>query len=257
MMLENKVALITGAGGDGVGRTAALMFAAEGAKVVAADLNLAGAEETVRLIKEAGGEAVAVEANVSIAADAQKMVTVAVESFGALHIAVNNAAKATPSVGITDIKEDDWDLCIDITLKGVWLGMKYQLPAIEAAGGGSIVNISSESGHKGQAFQTAYAAAKGGVIVLTKGAAAEYAKRGVRVNSVSPGGINTAGMKFYLNSIDEDIRQQTLNTNAFGRFAEPEEIANVVMFLGSDKSSYVTGDDYKVDGGVSIKSYLL
>lgn len=256
MLLKDKVCLITGAG-SGLGRCTAQMFAAEGAKIVVADINVAGGEETVAMVKNAGGEAVFVKTNVSLAADAEAMVKVAQDSFGALHVAVNNAAKATPTVPVTDITEADWDLCLDVTLKGVWLGMKYQLPAMEAAGGGAIVNIASGSGHKGQAFQAAYACAKGGVMVLTKSVAAEYAKRGIRVNTLSPGGIDSPGMHGYLQSMDQDIREATLNTSAMGRFAKPEEIANGILFLCSDKAAYVTGEDYKIDGGVDIKSYLL
>ncbi len=255
-LLDNKVALVTG-GGSGLGRCIAQLFAAEGAAVLVSDINDESGAATVSEIESAGGQAAYIRADVVNAADHQAMIAEAVERFGGLHIAVNNAARSTPTVPITDIEEADYHRCVDICFKGVWLGLKYQLPAIESSGGGAVVNIASASGHWGQAFQSVYAAAKGAVIVLTKSAAAEYAKRGVRVNSVSPGGIDSPGMQYYLRSMDEDIREATLNVSALGRFARPEEIANGVLFLASDKASYVTGEDYKIDGGIEIKSYLL
>ncbi len=254
--LKDKVALITGAG-SGLGRCIAELFAAEGARVIVTDVNDEGGEATVAAIAANGGIATYVHADVIVAADHLKALEVATRNYGGLHIAVNNAARSTATAPITDIEESDFQRCTDICFKGVWLGLKHQLPVIEASGGGAIVNIASASGHWGQAFQAVYAAAKGAVIVLTKSAAAEYAKRGVRVNSVSPGGIDSPGMQYYLRSMDEDIREATLNVSALGRFARPEEIANGVLFLASDRASYVTGEDYKIDGGIEIKSYLL
>lgn len=255
-LLYNKVALITGAA-SGLGRCTALQLAAEGARVVVSDVNDAEGEQTVEQIRSTGGEAKFVHADVSDASDCEHMVRYAQQQFGALHVAINNAARSTATLPITDIEERDYQRCVDICLKGVWLGMKYQLPAIEASGGGAIVNVASASGHWGQAFQAVYAATKAAVIVLSKSAAAEYAKRGVRVNTVSPGGIDSPGMQYYLKSVSDDIRDATVNVSALGRFATPAEIANGIIFLASDKASYITGEDYKIDGGIEIKSYLL
>lgn len=145
---------------------------------------------------------------------------------------------------------------MDVTLKGVWLSMKYQLPLIEASGGGAIVNIASVSGIRGEVFQSAYAAAKGGVITLSKAVAAEYARRGVRINTVCPGGIDTKGMQYYLKSMPE-MHDKTLDAHAMGRLARPEEIADAVVYLCSDKASFITGHDMVVDGGILVRSNVI
>ena len=146
---------------------------------------------------------------------------------------------------------------MNVTLKGVWLSMKYQLPLIEASGGGAIVNIASVAGMRGDPFQAAYAAAKGGVINLSKTAATEYAKRGVRVNTVCPGGINSGGMEFYLQQMPTDMRDKVLNTHAMGRMAEPEEIADAAVYLCSEQASFITGHDLVVDGGILVRSNVM
>ena len=253
--MKNKVALVMG-GGAGTGRATALAFARSGARVVVADINEQGARQTQTLINDAGGEAAAVCANMGLAADIQRVMDSCQDAFGALHMVSNNAALAAPNKPVTALSEEEWDKCMGVTLKGVWLCMKYQLPLIEASGGGAIVNIASVSGIRGEVFQSAYAAAKGGVITLTKAVAAEYARRGVRVNTVCPGGIETDGMRFYLKSMPE-MREKTLNAHAMGRLARPEEIADAAVYLCSEQASFITGHDLVVDGGILVRSNVM
>jgi NAD(P)-dependent dehydrogenase (short-subunit alcohol dehydrogenase family) len=253
--MKDKVALVMG-GGAGTGRATALAFARGGARVVVADINEDGARQTQTLVNDAGGEAAAVVANMGLAADIQRVMEICQSTFGALHLVSNNAALAAPNKPVTALSEEEWDKCMGVTLKGVWLCMKYQLPLIEASGGGAIVNIASVSGIRGEVFQSAYAAAKGGVITLTKAVAAEYARRGVRVNTVCPGGIETDGMRYYLKSMPE-MREKTLNAHAMGRLARPEEIADAVVYLCSEQASFITGHDLVVDGGILVRSNVI
>lgn len=253
--MKDKVALVMG-GGAGTGRATALAFARAGARVVVADIGEDGARGTQAAIEQAGGEAVAVVADMARAADIARAVDACQSAYGGLHLVSNNAAQTAPNKPLTELSEGEWDRCLGVTLKGVWLCMKYQLPLIEASGGGAIVNIASVSGIRGEVFQSAYAAAKGGVITLTKAAAAEYARRGVRVNTVCPGGIDTDGMRFYLKSMPH-MREKTLNAHAMGRLAKPEEIADAVVYLCSDQASFITGHDLVVDGGILVRSNVI
>jgi NAD(P)-dependent dehydrogenase (short-subunit alcohol dehydrogenase family) len=253
--MTDKIALVMG-GGAGTGRATAMAFADEGAKVVIADINEDGGRESLELLRSAGGEGIFVRANMGSASDIQQVIEQTEQTFGALHMVSNNAALGAPNKAVTDLSEEEWDRCMAVTLRGVWLCMKYQLPLIEASGGGAIVNIASVSGIRGEVFQSAYAAAKGGVITLSKAVAAEYAKRGVRVNTVCPGGINTGGMQFYLEKMPE-MRDKTLQAHAMGRLAEPQEIADAVVYLCSDKASFITGHDLVVDGGVMVRSNVI
>jgi NAD(P)-dependent dehydrogenase (short-subunit alcohol dehydrogenase family) len=253
--MKDKVALVMG-GGAGTGRATALAFSRKGARVVVADINEKGACETLALIEGAGGEGIATVANMAVSEDIQRVVQECEGAFGALHMVSNNAAQAAPNKPVTRLSEDEWDKCMDVSLKGVWLCMKYQLPLIESSVGGAIVNLASVSGIRGEVYQSAYAAAKGGVITLTKAVAAEYARRGVRVNTVCPGGIDTAGMQFYLQSMPE-MREKTLNAHAMGRLAKPEEIADAVVYLCSAEASFITGHDLVVDGGILVRSNVV
>ncbi len=253
--MNHKVALVMG-GGAGTGRATALAFARAGAHVVVADIREEAARETQGIIEESGGEAVAVVANSGNGQDIQQVMATCKNVFGGLHWVSNNAAQAAPNTPLTELSEEEWDACMAVTLKGVWLCMKYQLPLIEASGGGAIVNIASVSGIRGEVHQSAYAAAKGGVITLTKAAAAEYARRGVRVNTVCPGGIETEGMRYYLKSMPE-MRERTVNAHAMGRLAKPEEIADAVAYLCSDQASFITGHDLVVDGGILVRSNVI
>jgi NAD(P)-dependent dehydrogenase (short-subunit alcohol dehydrogenase family) len=253
--MKDKVAMVVG-GGAGTGRATALAFSREGARVVVADINRDGADETLRQIESRGGEGLAVACDMASPEDIVGAVNSTREHFGALHMVSNNAALGVPNKPVTALDEKEWDRCMSVTLKGVWLAMKYQLPLIEDSGGGAIVNIASVSGIRGEVMQSAYAAAKGGVITLSKAVAAEYAKRGVRINTVCPGGINSGGMQFYLEKMPE-MREKTLNAHAMGRLAEPEEIAEAVVFLCSEKASFITGHDLVVDGGVLVRSNVI
>jgi NAD(P)-dependent dehydrogenase (short-subunit alcohol dehydrogenase family) len=242
--------------GAGTGRATALAFSNEGAKVVVVDINEDAGNATLDIIKQKGGDGFFIAANMGSSTDIKNVINAIKDNYGALHVVSNNAAAAAPNKPVTELTEEEWDRCMSVTLKGVWMCMKEQLPLIEASGGGAIVNIASVSGIRGEAFQSAYAAAKGGVITLTKAVAAEYAKRGVRVNTVCPGGINTGGMQFYLEKMPE-LKEKTLNAHAMGRLAEPEEIADAVVYLCSDRASFITGHDLVVDGGIMVRSNVI
>jgi len=253
--VQDKVALVMG-GGAGTGRATVLAFAAEGARVVIADINEQAGEKTLAEVRSRGGEGLFVPADMSSAADVQRLMEQIQESCGALHMVSNNAALGVPNKPVTELSEAEWDRCMAVTLRGVWLCMKLQLPLIEASGGGAIVNVASVSGLRGEAFQSAYAAAKGGVINLSKTVAVEYARRGIRVNTVCPGGINSGGMAFYLEQMPE-MRDRVNNAHAMGRVAEPGEIADAVVYLCSERASFITGHDLVVDGGVLVRSNVV
>jgi NAD(P)-dependent dehydrogenase (short-subunit alcohol dehydrogenase family) len=253
--VKDKVALVMG-GGAGTGRATVLAFAKEGAKVVIVDINEDGGRESLELVLAQGQEAIFLNADMGNADDIQRVIEETRKAFGALHMVSNNAALGAPNKAVTDLSEEEWDRCMGVTLRGVWLCMKYQLPFIEASGGGAIVNVASVSGMRGEAFQSVYAAAKGGVINLSKTVAVEYAKRGIRVNTVCPGGINSGGMAFYLQKMPE-MREKVYNAHAMGRLAEPSEIADAVVYLCSDRASFITGHDLVVDGGVMVRSNVI
>lgn len=255
MLLEGKVGLVTG-GGDGIGRATSLMFARDGAKVAVADLRLAAAEETVALIRELGGEAIAIEADVSSEAAVKMMVDTTVAHFGGLDCACNNAAGGGGFNPIQNVKEENWDRCQNVTLKGVWLCLKYEIPAMLASGGGAIVNIASLSGVRGEALQSPYSAAKGGVIALTKTAAAENAQKDIRINAVNPGGIRTRALIDYFEKVP-GAEEHTAGTHAMRRLGEPEEIADAVAYLCSDRASFITGHALDVAGGVMVNPHTL
>ncbi|HEB89309.1 MAG TPA: SDR family oxidoreductase [Deltaproteobacteria bacterium] len=254
-MLEDRVGVVTGAG-SGIGRATALLFAREGARVAVVDRNLESARETTGLIEEAGSEALCIEADVSNEDEVARMVDDTVARFGRLDCASNNAALGAGFRPLTELDRVRWERCLAVSLTGVWLCMKYEIPAMLASGGGSIVNISSLSGMNGQANQAAYAASKGGVIALTKTAAAEYATRGIRVNSVAPGGIETPGMAAYFEAVPA-VRDATIATHAMRRLGRPEEIADAVVYLCSDRSTFMTGHVMAVDGGIQINAHDL
>jgi NAD(P)-dependent dehydrogenase (short-subunit alcohol dehydrogenase family) len=247
--LDGKTALVTG-GGSGIGRAASLAYAKEGARVVVADVNVEGGEETVQLIKEAGGEAILVYADVSKPQDTEAMVAQAVEAFGSLDCAFNNAgiSGGRDRLLTADYLEDDWDRVISINLKGVWLCMKAEIPQMLKQGGGAIVNTASIAGLTGLQGTVAYVAAKHGVTGLTKATALEYAHAGIRVNAVCPGYIHTPLVQGVFDN-NEGFEERVASRHPLGRLGEPSEIAQAVVWLSSDAASFVTGHNMPVDGG--------
>lgn len=247
--LENKVAIITG-GASGIGKAIALLYASEGAKIVVSDIDEKGSMETVDAIKSKGGDAIFVKGDTSNPEDSKNMVEQAVKHFGGLHIAVNNAGIAGPIEPVGEYPIDGWDKTIAINLSGVFYGMRYQIPAMLKSGGGSIVNMASILGKVGSANSSAYVAAKHGVIGLTETAALEYAQQKIRVNSIGPGYINTP---LLTNNLDEETLEGLVDLHPIGRLGMPEEVAELALWLNSDKASFVTGAYYNVDGGYLAK----
>ncbi|MBL8153470.1 MAG: glucose 1-dehydrogenase [Anaerolineae bacterium] len=250
MRLQNKVALVTG-GGSGIGYFTALLFAKEGAAVVVVDINDAAGQKTVQEITAQGGKAIYVHADVSQAADCERMIQAAESTYGALHILFNNA-------GISHADDDDavktseevWDLTMRINVKGVFLGCKYGIPALRRAGGGSVINTASFVATLGAATpQLAYTASKGAVLSMTRELAAIHAREGIRVNALCPGPLRTELLMKYLNT--EEKKQRRLVHIPMGRFGEAHEIAQAALFLASDESSFVTGTNFLVDGGIT------
>jgi NAD(P)-dependent dehydrogenase (short-subunit alcohol dehydrogenase family) len=244
-VLENKVAIITG-GGSGIGRAIALLYAAEGAKLLVSDIVEKGGLETVSQIKAAGGQAFFVKADTSSPDDNKHLVDQAVKEYGGLHIAVNNAGIGGPLGPTGDYPIDGWKKVIDINLSGVFYGMHYQIQAMLASGGGSIINMASILGMAGTKGSPAYVAAKHGVVGLTKAAALEYATSNIRVNSIGPGYILTPMLT---NALDEATIKAVAGLHPIGRLGKSEEVAELALFLGSDKASFITGSYYNVDGG--------
>ncbi len=245
-MLKNKVALVTGASA-GIGRAIALAWAKEGAKVVVSDVNKDKGQETAELARSAGADAVFWAADVSKPEDARGLVEHAVAHFGRLDVACNNAGIGGVSMPTADYPLDSWAQVIHVNLSGVFYGMKYQIAAMLKNGGGSIVNMASVLGAVGAAGSCAYVAAKHGVIGLTQTAALEYGMNNIRVNAVGPGFIHTA----MTSSLEADVavRDRLIAAHAMGRLGHPEEVAEMVAWLSSDKASFVTGAYYPVDGG--------
>lgn len=244
--LENKVAIVTG-GASGIGKAIATLFVKEGAKVVISDLN---EELGNKVIQELGSDvAVFVKADSASPEDNKKLVDTAVEKFGALHIAVNNAGIGGEAATVGEMKIESWKKVIDINLNGVFYGMHYQLPEIEKVGG-SIINIASILGEVGFANSSAYVAAKHGVVGLTKTAGWEYGTKGVRINAIGPGFISTPLVD---NALDKDALAYLETQHAMQRLGKPEEVAELALWLASDKSSFVTGSYYPVDGGYLAK----
>jgi len=250
MRLSEKVALITGAA-SGIGRETALLFAAEGCSVVACDVNDVGGADTVAQIEQGGGKAIYVHSDVSRAEDCRGMVERAESEYGALHILFNNA-------GIMDSRDDDvevtdeavWDLTMNINLKGVFLGCKYGIPALRRAGGGSVINTASFVALLGAATpQIAYTASKGGVLSMTRELAVIHARENIRVNALCPGPLRTELLMKFLDT--EEKRQRRLVHIPAGRFGEAAEMARAALYLASDESSYVTGTEFTVDGGIT------
>lgn len=245
-ILRDKVALVTG-GASGIGRATALAFARAGARVAVADVDATGGEDAVRHIRDAGGEAIFIATDVSRAGDVEGLVQAAVKTFGRLDCAFNNAGIFGRSAPLADYTEEDWDHLMAINLKGVWLCMKYEIPQMLARGG-AIVNASSVSGLVGSKSSPLYAASKHGVTGLTRTAALQYARQGIRVNCVCPGAIHTPMLEEIF-SHNPANRAKYTDAAPIGRLAQPEEVAEAVVWLCSDASAYITGVALPVDGG--------
>lgn len=251
MRLPDKVAIITGAG-SGLGRAAAVLFAREGAKVVVAANREKDGEQTVKLIKEGGGDAILVRVDVTNSPDVEKAVKAAVHKYGKLDIMFNNAGTPGPGKLIADITEEEWNRVISVNLTGVFLGTKYAIPEMLKGGGGVIINVSSVAGVSPRRYTGAYSTAKSGVIQLTKVTALEYARKNIRVNCILPGPIDTPFFTKVAGGDPEKIaifKEMVRNEVPLGRFAQPEEIARVALFLASDEASYITGAAFAADGG--------
>src|SRR5436189_1359438 len=242
-----KVAFVTGAA-NGIGRAAALAFAHEGASVVVADVSEQGNQETARMIEEAGGRALAIRCDVSRAEDVKAALDKAVEVFGRLDFAFNNAGVEQPITAAAEVTEEEWNRIIRVNLRGVFLCLKYEIPLMLKQGGGAIVNTSSGAGIKGFKGQAAYAASKHGVVGLTKSAALDYAPQSIRVNAVCPGIIATPMMNRFTGGTAEG-EQRVIAQEPIGRMGKPEEIAATVVWLCSDAAAFVVGHAMVVDGG--------
>jgi NAD(P)-dependent dehydrogenase (short-subunit alcohol dehydrogenase family) len=249
-LLNGKVTLVTGAGG-GIGRATCLVLAHEGAKVLVSDISTRRGEETMALVRNAGGEAEFFKADVSREADCEALVAAAVTNWGRLDGAHNNAGISGRIVSVAEDTEENWDRTLAVDLKGVWFCMKYEIRQMLKQGGGSIVNTASTAGLLGTIRMGAYAAAKHGVIGITKTAALEYARANVRVNAICPGVVGTPPILQWME--DSETRQRLLGQEPIGRAGRPEEIGNAVAWLFSDASSFVTGVAFPVDGGLTAQ----
>jgi len=248
--LDGKVALITGAG-NGMGRVASVLFAREGARIVVADWSDEGGAETVAAVEAAGGEAAFVKVDVAKAEQVEAMVAAAMDRFGSLDVLYNNAGIfPADDGGVTETPEPTWDRVMEVNLKGVWLGCKYGVPAMLASGGGSIVNVASFVALMGAATaQIAYTASKGGVLAMTREIAVEYGRRCIRANSLCPGPIATPMLEELMS--DPARKQRRLVHIPMGRLGQAEELARDALFLASDESSFMTGAQLVVDGGIT------
>ena len=246
--LDNKIALVTGAG-SGIGRATALVFAREGARVVVSDIVVEGGQETVQQIEAAGGEAIFVKADVSKAADVEALITQTVETYGRLDCAFNNAGIEGGVKPTIDCTEKEFDRTIAVNLTGVWLCMKYEIQQMLSQGGGAIVNTASAAGLVGFPGLPDYVASKHGVVGLTKTAALEYAKSGIRVNAVCPGVIQTPMVERGA-QLSPGFDELAVSMEPVGRFGQPAEVGEAVVWLCSDAASFVTGIPMQVDGGL-------
>ncbi len=250
MRLKDKVAVITG-GSSGIGRESALLFAQEGARIVIADVNDAGGQETADMVAQAGSNAVYVRTDVSKAGDCQQMIAKAEQEFGRLDILFNNAGIMHGDDGdAVSTSEKIWDLTLDINLRGVFLGCKFGIPALQRSGGGSIINTASFVAVMGAATpQLAYTASKGGVLAMTRELAVIHARENIRVNALCPGPLQTELLMNFLNT--DEKKQRRLVHIPMGRFGQAREMAQAALFLASDESSFMTGSEFLVDGGIT------
>jgi len=246
--LEGKVAIVTG-GASGIGRATAILFAREGAKVVIADYNPTGGQETLEMIKEEGGEATFIETDVSKPGDVERMVKETIKIYGGLDILFNNAGVGE-TANVAEASLDHWERVLAINLRGVFLGCKYAIPKMIENGGGSIINNASILAEVGFSEAAAYSASKHGVVGLTKTIALDYAGDGIRANTVCPGFIRTP---MVMEGLDQQTREYIATLHPLARMGEPEEVAEAVLFLASERSSFITGTCLFVDGGYTAR----
>jgi NAD(P)-dependent dehydrogenase (short-subunit alcohol dehydrogenase family) len=248
--LDGKVVFVTGAA-SGIGRATAVAFAREGANVVVADIDQRGNQDTVRMIEDLGGQVLHVNCDVTRSEDVQSALTKTVERFGRLDYAFNNAGAEQQPKPTADITEEEWDRIITINLRSVFLCLKYEIPLMLQHGGGAIVNTSSGAGIKVFGRGAAYAAAKHGVVGLTKDAALDYASSNIRINAICPGIIDTEMMDRFTGGTPEE-RDRVIAQEPIGRMGRPDEIAATVVWLCSDAASFVTGHAMVADGGQTL-----
>jgi Dehydrogenases with different specificities (related to short-chain alcohol dehydrogenases) len=255
MRLQDKVAIITGAGG-GMGRVAAQLFAAEGARIVVAEFSEAAGRETVQLVQDAGGTATFVKADVSAEADAKAMVDHAVATYGRVDVLYNNAGiMPEADHSVIDTSVEDWDRVMAVNVRGVFLGCKYAIPVMVAQGSGSVINISSFVALMGCSNpQDAYTASKGAVLALTKSLAVQFGPKGVRSNAICPGPVETPLLMDWLVK-DEEAKRIRLARNPTGRFGKPEEVVYLAMYLASDESRWTNGASLVIDGGITVNYF--
>ncbi|MFB7641843.1 SDR family NAD(P)-dependent oxidoreductase [Peribacillus butanolivorans] len=252
MELSNKIAVITGAG-SGIGRASSIKLATNGAKVVLVDFNKGTGEETLKLVKEQGGEGIFIQADVSKSEDVQNYVNKAVEEYGRIDIFFNNAGIIQKFAPFTTVEESEFDRIMSVNVKGIFLGLKYVLKVMDEQESGSIINTASTAGIRSEHSVAVYSASKHAVIGLTKGAALEYAKKGIRINALCPGGVQTA----LTASVTEQFEKggyvpEEIPNMRMGRYAAPDELAEMVAYLASEKASYMTGSIVVVDGGLTL-----
>ncbi len=245
--MVGKVAIVTG-GATGIGRSSALAFARRGAKVLVADVNEDDAAETVKLAQAEGVDAMFVQTDVTDSSSVKAMVDAAVDAFGRVDFAHNNAGMSGVAAGVVDCTEEQWNRTIALNLTGVWLSMKYEIPRMLETGGGAIVNTSSGAGLVGFAALPAYVASKHGVVGLTKSAALEFVRSGIRVNAICPGTTRTPMIEAYIGG-DPNVEKMMTMASPLGRMAHPDEMAEAAVWLCSDAASFVTGVALPVDAG--------
>jgi NAD(P)-dependent dehydrogenase (short-subunit alcohol dehydrogenase family) len=254
MRLQDKVIFVSGAG-SGMGRTAASMFAREGARIIANDYAAGALEETVSMVREQGGTILGMPGNVAVAGDVERVIAEGVRAFGGLHVLYNNAGiMPSDDTSVEETAEEAYDRVMDVNLKGVFLCCKYGIPALLESGGGSIINIASFVALVGCTVpQDAYTASKGGVLSLTRSLAVQYGRRGIRANAICPGPIETPLLRDLWTS--EEERNRRLNRIPLGRFGTAEDVVQAGIFLASDESSWITGTTFVVDGGITVNYF--
>ncbi|WP_419872388.1 SDR family NAD(P)-dependent oxidoreductase [Candidatus Pristimantibacillus sp. PTI5] len=252
METKRHIVIVTGAG-SGIGRAASLRLSQAGSKIVAVDFNRTTGEQTVELIREQGGEGVFVQADVSKSEDVERYVNIAVETYGQIDAFFNNAGVLQKFSMLTEIDLTEFDRVMDVNVRGVFLGLKHVLKVMEKQGYGSIINTASTAGIRAEHSIAVYSASKHAVVGLTKAAALEYVRKGIRVNAICPGGVDTALTQGVPAMMQESgyVPEEFPNMR-IGRFADPGELAEMVVFLASDKSSYMTGSIIAVDGGLTL-----